>query len=109
MSPSGRIVVAMEQWKQEAIDPHGRRVVFDRRTRGHLERRRPDLLDQVETVLRTISLPDHHEDDPFAGRERFYRRHILSPGRWLRVVVDFNESPGWIVTVLVQDIDPRKS
>jgi hypothetical protein len=99
----------MEQWKQEAIDPHGRRVVFDRRTRGHLERRRPDLLDQVETVLRTISLPDHHEDDPFAGRERFYRRHILSPGRWLRVVVDFNESPGWIVTVLVQDIDPRKS
>jgi hypothetical protein len=99
----------MEQWTQEAIDPHGRRVVFDRRTRGHLERRRSDLLDQVETVLRTISLPDHHEDDPIAGRERFYRRHILNPGRWLRVVVDFNESPGWIVTVLVQDTDPRKS
>jgi hypothetical protein len=99
----------MEQWTLQAIDPHGRRVVFDRRTRGHLERRRPDLLDQVETVLRTISLPDHYEDDPIAGRERFYRRHILSPGRWLRVVVDFNESPGWIVTVLVQDTDPRKS
>lgn len=71
---------------------------------------RPDLLlDQVEIVLRTIALPDYHEDDPIAGRERFYRRHILTPGRWLRVVVDFNEIPGWIVTVLVQDTDPRTS
>jgi hypothetical protein len=99
----------MEQWTQQATDPHGRRVVLDRRTRGHLERRRPDLLDQVEIVLRTIALPDYHEDDPIAGRERFHRRHILTPGRWLRVVVDFNEIPGWIVTVLVQDTDPRTS
>jgi hypothetical protein len=37
----------------------------------------------------------------------FYRQNALDPGRWLRVVVDFNDEPGWVVTVLVQDDDPR--
>jgi hypothetical protein len=26
----------------------------------------------------------------------------------MRVVLDFNDKPGWVVTVLVQDDDPRK-
>jgi hypothetical protein len=25
----------------------------------------------------------------------------------MRVVVDFNDVPGWVVTVLIQDDDPR--
>jgi hypothetical protein len=29
------------------------------------------------------------------------------PGRWLRVVVDFNHTPGWVVTALDQGNDPR--
>ncbi len=51
--------------------------------------------------------PTTHEDDPRPGRERFYRQNALNPGRWLRVVVDFNDEPGWVVTVLIQDDDPR--
>jgi len=61
---------------------------------------------QVDLLV-LASLPDHHEDDPLPGRERFYGQNPLDPRRWLRVVVDFNELPGWIVTVLVQDNDPR--
>jgi hypothetical protein len=41
-----------------------------------------------------------------AGREHFYRRHI-DPRRWLRVVVDFNDDPAWVVTALVQENPPR--
>jgi hypothetical protein len=52
-------------------------------------------------------VPDHRENDPRPGRERFYRQNVLQPGRWLRVVVDFSDDPGWIVTALVQDNDPR--
>jgi len=29
-------------------------------------------------------------------------------GRRLRVVVDFNDDPGWIMTALVQDNEPRE-
>lgn len=100
----------MERWEQEAIDPDGRRVVFDASSHLHLARGpRAWLLDHIEMILAVVSRPDFHEDDPRPGRERFYRQNILRPGRWLRVVVDFNESPGRIVTVLVQDTESRKS
>jgi hypothetical protein len=89
-------------------DPGGREVVFDATARLHLiEGRRSWLLDDLNLILGTVSGPDHHENDPRPGRERFYRQNALNPGRWLRVVVDFNDVPGWIVTVVVQDIDPR--
>ena len=89
-------------------DADGREVVLDASTRLHLiEGGRGWLLDHAELILATVSLPDHREDDPLPGRERFYRQNALNPGRWLRVVVDFNDVPAWIVTVLVQDNDPR--
>lgn len=92
----------------EAIDPDGRRVVFDADSHLHLARRRPWLLDHISAILKTIETPDHRADDPSPERERFYRQD-LDPRRWVRVVVDFNESPAWIVTVAVQDNDPRDS
>ena len=89
-------------------DPDGRRVVFDGGSQQHLVLgRRGWLLDHLELILGAVEAPDHREDDPLPGRERFYRQNVLQPGRWLRVVVDFSDDPGWIVTVLVQDNDPR--
>jgi hypothetical protein len=90
-------------------DPDGREVVYDERARAHLESRRPDLIDQAEAILGAVSLPDHREDDREPGRERFYRQNILDPRRWLRVVVDYEESPARVVTALIQQHDPRLS
>jgi hypothetical protein len=101
-------VAAVESHGQDAIDPHARRVVFDAASHLHLARGgRAWLLDHTKAILETIERPDHHEDDPRPGRERFYRQNALDPGRWLRVVVDFNDEPGWVVTALVQDNNPR--
>jgi hypothetical protein len=103
-----RIVVTVEDHEQSAIAPEGRRVVFDAGSHLHLaEGRRSWLLDHVETILATIARPDYRENDPRPGRERFYRQNALEPRRWMRVVLDFNDEPGWVVTVLVQDDDPR--
>ncbi len=90
----------------ETKDLHGRRVVLDARTVDHLARRRPGMLRHARAVLATVSRPDRHEDDLVSGRERFFRRD-LDPGRWLRVVVDFNESPGFVVTAFVQNHAPE--
>ena len=85
----------------------GNGAVFDEGSRRHLQRRRPWLLDHLDATLATLETPDHHTDDPHqAGRERFYRQD-LAAGRWLRVVVDFNDTPAWVVTVAVQTNDPR--
>jgi hypothetical protein len=92
--------------EQRTLDPDGRSVVFDAGTALHLALGRPELLDHVEAILATVSRPDYRQDDPRPGRERFYRRDLDSR-RWLRVVVDFNEQPAWIVTALVQDTPPR--
>lgn len=89
-----------------ATDPDGRLVVFDADSHVHLARRRPWLLDHLEVIMGTIARPDFRALDSTAGRERFYRQHI-EPGRWLRVVVDYGEEPGWVVTAVVQDNDPR--
>lgn len=71
----------------------------------HLALGRPWLLDHVETIMATITLPDFRAEDPIPGRERFYREHVEST-RWLRVVVDFNDSPAWVVTATVQSNAP---
>jgi hypothetical protein len=100
---------AVKSHEQNIVDPEGRRVVFDAGSHLHLAQgRRGWLLDHVQMIISTVARPDHREDDPRPGRERFYRQNALDPERWLRVVVDFNDEPGWIVTVLVQDDDPRR-
>jgi hypothetical protein len=91
--------------RDAAIDPNGRAVVIDARTLGHLARRRPQMAEHVRSILDAIERPDLREDDPVPGRERFYRRD-LDPHRWLRVVVDFNNAPAFVVTAFVQDSAP---
>lgn len=89
-------------------DPDGRAVVFDAGSHLHLALgRRAWLLDHVDVILGAVGRPDHREDDPRPLRERFYRQDAFAPGRWLRVVVDFSDTPAWVVTALVQDNDPR--
>ena len=99
----------MSEGSRDTVDPDGRRVVFDAGSHLHLARgRRGWLLEHLDLILDTVARPDHRADDVRPGRERFFRQNALDPGRWLRVVVDFNETPAWIVTVLVQDHDPRE-
>lgn len=90
------------------VDPDGREVVFDAGSHLHLALSRPVLLDSVDLLLAAVESPDFREMDPRPGRERFYRRHVLDPMHWLRVVVDFGEVPGWVVTAFAQDVDPRR-
>jgi len=95
-------------WTRHVTDPDGREVVFDAGSHIHpAEGQRAWLLDHVDVILGTIEVPDFRDDDPIPGRERFYRVNFLTPKRWLRVVVDFNDSPGWVITTLDQDNDPR--
>lgn len=90
-----------------STDPDGRDVVFDERVYRHLiDWRRQHLLDQIAVIVQAVSRPDHHEDDPIAGRDRFYRYNPITE-RWLRVAVDFGEEPGFVVTALAQRTDPR--
>jgi hypothetical protein len=98
----------MSSERRETTDPDGRPVVLDRLTERHLARRRPQMLRHVEAILDAVSRPDVREDDPAPGRERFYRRD-LDPRRWLRVVVDFNEAPAFVVTAFVQDYKPENT
>jgi hypothetical protein len=88
---------------RRVVDPDGREVVFDFESWLHLaEGPRPHLLDHVDAMLTAVALPHHRAHDPIAARERFYARHLLLPGRWLRVIVDYRETPGRIVTALIQ-------
>jgi hypothetical protein len=96
----------MAQEHPSTTDPDGRCVVFDAGTRLHLALARPELVDEAELILATVARPDHRRADPIPGREHFYRQHLDSR-RWLRVVVDFNDEPAWVVTALVQENPPR--
>ncbi|MGH2911000.1 MAG: hypothetical protein ACRDJ3_00845 [Solirubrobacteraceae bacterium] len=91
---------------RETTDPDGRRVMFDERTERHLGLRRPQMLTHMTAILDTVARPDIREDDSAPDRERFFRRD-LDPSRFLRVVVDFNESPGFVVTAFIQDHEPE--
>jgi hypothetical protein len=91
--------------RREVLDPDGRAVVLDERTIAHLSRRRPQMVAYLAAILGAVERPDHRDEDRVPGRERFYRRD-LDPRRWLRVVVDFNDTPAFVVTAFVQDQEP---
>ena len=58
----------------------------------------------ISAILAAIERPDLREDDPVPGRERLSPRPRFH--RWLRVVVDFNHSPAFVVTAFVQTNEP---
>jgi hypothetical protein len=89
-------------------DPEGRVVEFTERSWRHVMAERPQLLDDIDAILAAIGAPDHREEDPKPGRERFYRRQITDKVRWLRVVVDFSETPAFVVTAFIQRKDPSR-
>ena len=65
------------------VDPDGRRVAFTARTWRHIQSVRPELLNQLDAIISTVSQPDVRESDPRPGRERFYRRHVTDQIRWM--------------------------
>ncbi len=105
-SQTARMLLRVTFDHPSTLDPDGRVVVFDAGTRLHLALGRPKLMNEVDLILGAVAHPDHRVDDRIPGREHFYR-HDLDPQRWLRVVVDFNDVPAWVVTALVQTNPPR--
>jgi hypothetical protein len=98
----------MDLKRHSVLDPDGREVVFDGGSHLHLALgTRASLLEHTEAILATVARPDHRRHDPRPGRERFYRQNPLTPNRWMRVVVDFNDVPAWVVTVVIEHGDPR--
>ena len=64
------------------------------------------MLRHTDAIANAVRRPDLRLEDPRPSREQFYRRD-LDPERWLRVVVDFSEVPGFVVTAFVQNNDPQ--
>jgi hypothetical protein len=67
----------------------------------------PEMAGYLDDVLDTVRRPDHIEPDPRPGRSRSYRRGV-GPGRWLMVVVSFEQEPGRINTALATRRDPKQ-
>ena len=95
----------MAEERLEITDPDGREVVLDAQTRAHIARRRPEPLEHIDAILDAVARPDFRREDTIASRQHFYRRH-LDARRWLRVIVDFNDEPAYIVTAFIQNNPP---
>lgn len=54
------------------------------------------MLRHIDAIANAVRRPGLRLKDPRPGREQFYRRD-LDPERWLRVVADFSEVPGFVV------------
>ena len=98
-------VSVVAEARLEITDPDGREVVFDAKTRAHIARRRPELLDHIDAILDAVARPDFRRDDAIPSRQHFYRRH-LDARRWLRVIVDFDGEPAYIVTAFIRSNSP---
>lgn len=70
----------------------------------HVRERHPELLPLIDDVLDTVTNPDAITPDPKRGRWRYWRRGI-GPTRWVRVIVNWNETPAEIYTAF-PDGDP---
>jgi hypothetical protein len=95
----------VEAAENRTTDPDGRQVVLDSDGWRHILDEHLELAPHKDGILATIASPDHREDDPRPGRERFWRQ-ALGPSRWLMAVVDFEQSPARVVTAFGRRDDP---
>ena len=97
--------MAREGIRAKAVEPGGRTVVLRDEQWAHIRDEHPEMARFERTIMETITHPDDRKADPRPGRERYYG-HGRGPSRWLRVVVDFSDDPGWIVTAFGHSEDP---
>ncbi|MBV9537005.1 MAG: hypothetical protein JO321_16530 [Solirubrobacterales bacterium] len=93
-APSADAPGAQRALRGEVTIPDGVRVILLGDTWSqHIlaTKRHPDLAPHLDSVLATVESPDHREPDDRPQRERFYKQDV-GPGRWLMVIVDFEES-----------------
>jgi len=93
----------------ETTDRHGARVVVYRRVwEEKVLVAHPEMNDHLEDVLRSVSTPDHVEQDPVApGRTRCYA-HRVGPSDWLLTVVSYEQNPARIISAFANRKDPPK-
>ncbi len=89
----------------KVVEPDGRTVVLKDEQWQHVLRHHQDMARYERAVAETITHPLHREADERPGRERYFAER-KGPSRWLRVVVDFRESPAFVVTAFGQDNEP---
>ncbi len=90
---------------ERQCDPEGRPVVLDIHGWRHILNEHAEMAPHQAAIMAAIAHPDHREDDPRSGRERYWREGF-GPSRWLFVVVDFGETPGRVVTAFGRRDDP---
>ncbi len=80
--------------------PEGHEIVLTAMRWAKIIEGHPEMVDHLDTILHTVSDPDHREPDVAVGRERMFSRG--GPERWVRVVIDIDH----IVTAFAQTNDP---
>jgi hypothetical protein len=97
--------MAEEGLRAKVIEPDGRTVVLRDEQWEHIRAGHPQMARYERAVMETITHPDDRRADPRPGRERYFGSG-KGPSRWLRVIVDFNDDPGWVVTAFGHDEEP---
>ena len=87
----------------ERLDPDGRRVVLTARNWLHIRLRHDELDVPPDVVLEAVARPDRRAHGPRRGEEWFYLEGV-GPTRWIRVVVQYEDGRGLIITAF-----PRRS
>jgi hypothetical protein len=89
-----------------AASPEGRAILLLTRSWNHIKMGHPELEDELNIVMETVTDPDHREPDVRAGRERFFRRG--GPEGWIRVVIEIAGPFDKIVTAFPQSNRPER-
>lgn len=85
------------------LDPDGRRVVLTPDRWLHIRLRHDELNVHLDVILEAVARPDRRARGPRPGEEWFYLEGV-GPSRWIRVVVQYEEGRGLIITAF-----PRRS
>lgn len=85
------------------VDPRGRRVELTSERWNHILDRHPEIAEHRADVLRAIDQPSAQLPGRHAGQTWFYLAEV-GPSGWLKVIVDFDQAIGQIITAF-----PRRS
>jgi hypothetical protein len=85
----------------KALDPEGRLVELTNERWAHIVGGHPELAPHLIAVVGAVRAPTHRRAGPRDGEEWFYLEGV-GPSRFLKVVVAYDGSRGFIITAFAR-------
>jgi len=89
----------------EVTDKRGKKIRLTKKQHFHINKKHPSVANYIEEIKETLQKPDAITESEIDENVRFYYKyykHLISPHKYILVVVKYLNGEGFVITALFE-------